>query len=51
MIIKVILLLFLSSCSNKYLGTIDEDYYPTNKIVYLEKNKIDKSSNDIIFLN
>ena len=51
MIIKVILLLlFLSSCSNKYFGTIDEDYYPTNKIVYLEKNKLDKSSNDIIFL-
>ena len=50
MIIKVILLLFLSSCSNKYLGTIDEDYYPTNKIVYLERNEFDKSSNDINFL-
>ena len=52
MIIKVIfLLLFLSSCSNKYFGTIDDDYYPTKKIVYLEKNKIEKSSSNINLLN
>jgi outer membrane protein assembly factor BamB len=51
MIIKVILLLLLSSCSNKYLGTIEEDYYPTKKIVYLEKNQIEKSSANINFLN
>ena len=52
MIIKAIFfLLFLSSCSNKYFGTIDDDYYPTKKIVYLEKNKIEKSSSDINFLN
>ena len=52
MIIKVfLLLLFLSSCSNKYLGTIDDDYYPTKKIVYLEKNKIEKSSSNINLLN
>ena len=52
MIIKVIfLLLFLSSCSNKYFGTIDDDYYPTKKIVYLEKNKIERSSNNINLLN
>ena len=52
MIIKAIfLLLFLSSCSNKYFGTIDDNYYPTKKIVYLEKNKIEKSLSDINFLN
>jgi len=52
MTIKVILLLlFLSSCSNKYFGTIDDDYYPTKKIVYLEKNKIERSSNNINLLN
>ena len=52
MIIKVIfLLLFLSSCSNKYFGTIDDDYYPTKKIVYLENNKIEKSSSNINLLN
>ena len=52
MIIKVIfLLLFLSSCSNKYFGTTDDDYYPTKKIVYLEKNKIEKSSSNINLLN
>ena len=52
MIIKAIFfLLFLSSCSNKYFGTIDDDYYPTKKIVYLEKNKIEKSSSNINFLN
>ena len=52
MIIKVILLLlFLSSCSNKYFGTIDDDYYPTKKIVYLEKNKIEKSLSNINLLN
>ena len=52
MIIKVIfLLLFLSSCSNKYFGTIDDDYYPTKKIVYLEKNKIEKFSSNINLLN
>ena len=52
MIIKAIFfLLFLSSCSNKYFGTIDDNYYPTKKIVYLEKNKIEKSLSDINFLN
>ena len=52
MIIKVILLLlFLSSCSDKYLGTIDEDYFPKNKIVYLENNNIEKSLSNIKFLN
>ena len=47
----ILLLLFLSSCSNKYFGTIDDDYYPTKKIVYLEKNKIERSSNNINLLN
>ena len=51
MIIKIIFfLLFLSSCSNKYFGTVDDNYYPTNKIVYLENNQIQNSKSTINFL-
>ena len=52
MIIKIIIfLILLSSCSNKYLGTVDEDYIPTKKIIHLNKNNINLSSAKIEFSN
>ncbi len=43
-------LFFLSSC-NKYIGTIEENYKPTNNIIPLNNVKLEESSNQFKLLN
>ncbi len=51
MIIRLIFILFLVTGCDKYLGTIEDNYIPSENISSLNKSKIKLSSNELIQLN
>ena len=46
MIFRIIVFsLILSGCGNNYFGTVDDDYTPTKKIIYLNNYEVEFSVN------
>ena len=51
MIFRVIIFsLILSGCGNNYFGTVDDDYTPTKKIIYLNNYEVEFSVNKLELL-
>ena len=51
MIFRIIIIsLILSGCGNNYLGTVEDDYTPTKKIIYLNNYEVDFSVNKLELL-
>ena len=51
MIFRIIVFsLILSGCGNKYFGTVDDDYTPTKKIIYLNNYEVEFSVNNLELL-